>query len=471
MELAPQRAEFWVLVADSLLKLNRLQDAIPFYAGARKCKNSNDNTKQVGLIFTMSDAYGPYPTNNLIRCLVHIGDLDEAEKEAKEAVAKWNGDESKALLVEVQRIKGAISQFKTAKDCPDIVFTCPGGLYEWDSDLMETKGFGGSEQACIYMARHLHKLSGRPVKVFNIRQDAKLCKDGVDYIPFGKANAYFSENKPFLHIAWRHTFKITDAPTFVWSHDLFTPGGENVQNYNKYLCLSEFHKQYVSSMFGVPEDKILVTSNGIDSDKFKHCSYDKLIDPRPVKNPFKVVFPNSPDRGLEKVIKILELVREQMETFHVELYVFYGFDNMRKMGLNAQADQFEAMCKDKPWIHHMGNVDHATLLKHYEDAALWLYPTDFLETSCITAMECISKGVYPIVRKWGALPWTLEQADKDGMCDIVGFPCSTEMQHQLWADHVKQAIIEKRWTKVKVDPKMYSWENVARSWLEILPKS
>lgn len=469
LELAPQRAEFWVAAADSYVKLNRFHDAMTHYAAARRCENSNQDPKQAGLIFTLADAYGPYPTNMLIRCLCQLGRFDEAEKEAKEAVAKWDNPESKLLLIEIGRIKNQTIAYKNAKDCEDIVFTCPGGLYEWDSDLMQTKGFGGSEQACIYMAKHLKELSGRNVLVFNVRGERKLCEDGVQYIPFGETAGYFAENKPHLHIAWRHAFKITDAPTFVWSHDLMTPGAEHGQNYNKYLCLSEFHKQYVTSMFGIPEDKVIVTSNGIDSAKFKDCSYDALIDPVK-KNPLKIVFPNSPDRGLEKVIRILDIVRDD-PAFPVELFVFYGFGNMRKMGLNKEADQYEELIRARPWIHAIGNVTHAELLKHYEDAALWVYPTDFLETSCITAMECVAKGVYPIVRKWGALPDTLKEAAKDGMCQLIDRECVSEMQHDMWARSVKRAIEEKAWTKVKVDSKLYDWSRVAQSWLDILPKS
>jgi glycosyltransferase involved in cell wall biosynthesis len=210
----------------------------------------------------------------------------------------------------------------------------------------------------------------------------------------------------------------------------------------------------------------MVTRNGIDSSKFKDDPYNSLVCPKE-KNPLKIVFPNSPDRGLDKVIRVLDYVREKHP---VELHVFYGFDNMRKMNLNAQAEYYENMAKERPWVRLRGNVPHGTLLKEYKDASLWVYPTDFLETSCITALECVAKGVYPIVRNWGALPYTLASAVEDGMCQIIDRECKTESDHKFWADQVIKAIDEKPWTKIKVDLKLLDWESVAKEWLETLPK-
>lgn len=460
LELAPQRAEFWVLIGDCKVAQQKFLDAIPFYAAAKKCENINQNPQGfVGLIFTLADAYGSYPGNNIARCYMQLGRFEEAEREAKETFEKFHHPDSKLLAEEIVKFKNQVTAFTKAPLTEEIVFTCPGGLYEWDADLAKTKGFGGSEQACIHMAREMHKQSGRPVKVFNIREKAKVCEDGVEYLPVTMIQDYFSKNKPALHIAWRHNFKMTDAKTFLWSHDLFTPGAENMGNYTRYMCLSNFHKDYVSSLFGIPEGRIFVTKNGIVSDKFTKT--DKT------KNPLKIIFSNSPDRGLEKVIKICDLVRE---VFHVELYVFYGFDNMRKMGLNDQANKFEAMIKERPWIHNIGNIDHAKLLEHYDDAAIWLYPTDFLETSCITAMECVSKGVFPIVRQWGALPDTLAHAKQLGMCEVLDLECNTDAQHKQWANQVVHHITEKSWQKIDIDPKIYDWSHVARQWLDELPK-
>ncbi|WP_206687834.1 hypothetical protein, partial [Streptococcus pseudopneumoniae] len=81
----------------------------------------------------------------------------------------------------------------------------------------------------------LHKISGRTVKIFNVRDDA-LDFNGVEYRSTNQLNEYMSKNKPWLHIAWRHTIKITNAPTFCWSHDLSTPGVEAIDNYCKVLA-------------------------------------------------------------------------------------------------------------------------------------------------------------------------------------------------------------------------------------------
>jgi tetratricopeptide (TPR) repeat protein len=123
IELAPQRAEFWVIAADCLVKEGKYQDALPFYAAAMKCTDQNQNSRQVGLIFTTADAYGPYPANMLARCLCHLGRFDEAVNEITFALTKWDNPESRLILDEIKRIKTAVIEFKDAKSCDDIVFT------------------------------------------------------------------------------------------------------------------------------------------------------------------------------------------------------------------------------------------------------------------------------------------------------------------------------------------------------------
>lgn len=452
MELAPQRAEFWIMAGDAYFAMKQIENAIPFYSGARTCRNEGMSpTGFVGLIFTTPDAYGVYPTNQLGRCYCMLGNFDKAE----EILSSIPGNqETKLLLDEVKRIKASMFSIKEAKDCDDIVFTCPGGLYEWDWDGMKERGYGGSETACIQMAHHLKALTGKKVKVFNIRQQNKVCSDGVEYLNIqAEAVHYFKDYKPKLHVAWRHNMKFTDGKTVVWAHDLIAPGMENVAQYDKFLTLSEFHKDYVTGLHGLPAEKVHVTRNGIDLKKF----------PEPTtKNPHKIIWPSSPDRGLEKVIQVLDVVRE---TFPVELHVFYGFNNMRQMGVDTSL--FDSLIKDRPWIKVHGNLEHSKLLEQYKDAALWVYPTDFLETFCINALETVKMGVYPIVRNWGALPCTL----KGLPATLVEKECVTQSQVQEWAHEVVKAIKERIWDRIVPEQfigEHYDWQAVAKEWLLML---
>jgi len=456
VQLAPNRAEFRISIGDCYAKMGRIVDAIPEYAAARACINHGAvQNGMAGPIFSHEDAYGVYPNNQLAKVYAHLGQWDKAENAAFEAMKTRPNEETNAILGEISRVRD-LTNFSKSVECDDIVISCPHpGPYEWDADIAKEKGVGGSETAAIHMAYWLHKLTGRPVKVFNERSVAKTI-DGVEYIPSKEMPLYFKANKPVVHIAWRHNMKLTDAPTYFWCHDLMALNGEQTAQYKKLLCLSPFHSRYVQAIQGIPEEKIQITRNGIDPKRF--------MGPRPTKKPFKIVFPSSPDRGLDRAIRIMDrLIGKYPE---LELHVFYGFDNLRKFGLSEMADRLEAMVKDRPWIKYHGNVQQDVLAEHFKEASIWLHPANFIETFCITAIEMLCAGTYPITRRLGALQDTLGPAEMAGMATILDIDCETESQYDEWAKALETALETKAWERVSIDPTDYSWESVADEWLE-----
>lgn len=460
LSLAPNRAEFHVIIGDCQLKLGRLHDAVPSFSAAKSCFNASpQGSNMAGPIFTTHDAYGPYPRNQLARIFANIGDFPRAKEEARQCFSTYNHPESKQILDEVEKYENIVSINVAAKPCDDIVVTSPPqGAYPWDGELALSKGMGGSETAAIEMAQWLHKLSGRPVKVFNPRGESKTFA-GVEYISCQKAPEYFQKNKPFMHIAWRHNIKVTDAPTFLWGHDLITPGAENHDNYLKMLCLTPFHARYTTARSGVPASKIHLTRNGIKPERFMT---------QKTKNPNKIIFPSSPDRGLDRAILVVDRLKEEFPD--LELHVFYGFDNMRKFGQADRADHLQKMCDERSWVKYHGFTQQDVLTDHFKESALWLHPCDFIETSCISAMEILACGVYPVTRRLGGLQDTLRNAELSGMATLIDTDCVTESEFQAYTEAARTALREKRWEKVSVDANELSWEKVAQSWLEELPK-
>ena len=82
----------------------------------------------------------------------------------------------------------------------------------------------------------------------------------------------------------------------------------------------------------------------------------------------------------------------------------------------------------------------------------------------------ICAGVYPVTRRLGGLQDTLAIPESLGQATLIDSDCVTELEYKLYVDATLEALKEKRWEKVGCDPNMISWESVARSWLEILPK-
>lgn len=459
--LQPNRAEYHVIAGDCMLKMGRPLDAVPYYSAAKACQPAGSE-RQASVIFHAADAYTTYPRNQLARIFANTNQMERAEDEARECMARFGNAEAQSIRDELVRIKTQSASFENARPCDDIVISTPPlTAYTWDGKVYRERAMGGSETAGIEMAEWLHKISGRRVIVFNMR-DQDITHNGVQYISNQKVHQYFAENQPFLHIAWRHNNKLTNAPTFLWSHDLMTPGAEQIEHFVKILALTPFHKEYLQSMQGIPEDKIHVTRNGVVPDRFLGIDVEK-------KDPFKFVWPSSHDRGVDRAIRILKKVRETYP--EVTLHVFYGYENLYKYGLGHLADRVKALIEEnKDWVIYHGATEQKTMIEHFKTAAYWLYPSDWIETSCITASEVLCSGVYPIVRRIGGVVDTLAHAEAQGMASLIESECVTDQEHERFVSATRDAISQNSYRRVKINAEDLSWEKVAREWLDELPK-
>lgn len=460
LQLDPKRAEYYTIIGDSYLKQNKLTEALPFYSAAKNCVNHYDvNGKHFGALYNHPDAYGPYPSNQVSKILFNMGAFAEALAEAKKCFEKFGRDDTKQIISDIEKAMDLTSRPSTIKPTDDIVFsTPPMHAYPWDEEIYKTKGLGGSETACVEMASWLKKKTNRRVIVFGPREEKWIAPSGVEYWPLKEINNYFKEFKPYRHIAWRHNIKVTEAKTYLWCHDLITPSVESANNFDHILCLSDFHKNYVQAMQGVPPEKVIVTRNGINPERFKQAGQ--------VRNPFKIIWPNSPDRGLERAIRIIEKAKEKMP--ELELHCFYGMENLEKYGLGELAKKLRDLFSTRPWVKYVGNVDQNRLVREFQESSVWLYPASFIETFCISALESVCAGAYPLVRYFGALQNTLKPLEEKGMATILDLDCETEEQVAKWADELCNIIEAKKWEKISVDPAVYSWESVADEWIKFM---
>lgn len=462
LQLAPHRAEFHVVIGDGLVKQGKLNEAIPFYCAARACVRSDDSAIHSSAIFSHAESYGAYPSNQLARCYIHTNRIDEAKLLLRDSL-KYQNAETAQILKEIERMSDEtkIRELPSYEKVDEIVFSCvPNPIKEWDEDTLKSKGLGGSETALIHMARALHDLTGLRVRVFNDRATVSH-KNGVSFEPVSTMHAYFKDKAPRVHVAWRHNIALTLAPTYIWCHDLSFLDIENKGNYEKVLALSAFHKEWLKHLFNIPDQKIAVTRNGIEPSRF---ALD--LEPIPGKDPNKVIYSSSPDRGLDRAILVMDKVRQTNPK--AELHCFYGFDGMRMMNKLDEVARFEALIAERPWVVMHGNVTQSELTAHMRTASVWLYPTNFLETFCITALEALCCGVYPVVRKHGGLTDTLSDAAKSAMADLIDSDCETDAQRCVYAKAVCEALEQRKCEMVLAAPELFSWRSVASEWVNLM---
>ena len=213
LQLSPLRAEFHVIVGDAYLRMGKNTEALPYLHAAKACPYQDSDNRMAGPLFVNADAYTYWPRLSLIRIYFQMGNIAGAKEMIEEARRLGPHEELELLAAEINRIEQMVEVSNAAKKTKDILITCPpGGFYEWDGVVMEKQGIGGSETAAVMIAQELHKKTGRRVLISNDRL-SHLSHKGVEYVPAKDLHMYLQEHEPDVHIAWRHTAKLTGAKT------------------------------------------------------------------------------------------------------------------------------------------------------------------------------------------------------------------------------------------------------------------
>jgi len=456
INLDANRAEFHVAMGDSKVKLGDLVSALPFYYAAKHCRKNTSAAAQ--FVFANLDAYGAYPSNAIVKVYANMGLFDEAEKEALEAKERYNHPETEILLTEIKKLKATHSfDVGSARDCTDIIFSCFANAYEWDGVIYRRQGIGGSETAEIELAEWFARLNiDRKIIIFNSVTEERHI-NSVVYRPIERLNEYLKYYKPWIHIAWRHNNKICNATTIVHSHDLQTPGIEALDSFDKVAVLTPWHRDFMNATQGVPFEKMFLTGNGIIPERFTGIEVDK-------KDPYSFIFSSSPDRGLDRAIRVLDEVRKEYPA--ITLKVFYGIEHLPKYGLTELHDKLKKLMDERDWIFYHGKTEQKEMMKHFKTASYCVQPSNFLETFGISALEQVCSGIYPIFRLIGGIADTLQPFVDKGMASLIDSDCVSDEEYSLYIDEVKKALKEQRHKLVKVDAESLSWKNKAIEWME-----
>ncbi len=452
VKLLPNRAEYWVLIGDIYFVQGNFQNAIHCYKTAMSCTIETRG----GMLVVQESAYKDYPLIKLAELYLNMGNCELAF-EYIEKIKPLNEQAHGQLIAKYYELKDLGKMPEGLPKADDVIITChahaPG---DWDEHTLKEKGHGGSETAAIEVAKWIKLKTKKRVKIFQNRKSKDVMPSGVEYCRIQDLKGYLDNLEPAAHIAWRHPSRLTRAKTYSWCHDLQMYGNPE---YDKIVALSEFHKNYLIETCQIPEDKIVLGFNGVNPEDFPKDAQ---------KDPLKVIFSSSPDRGLIQSVDIVKKARE-ISGLDIKLHCFYGTGNMRKMGLIDWAQRIEKHLDDhKEFVTYHGMVTKDVLMKHFSEAAVWLYPSDFIESSCITALEAMCTGAYPIVRNMGALKYTMKDAIEREACDILDIEAieGDEASTGIWANRLIDAILEKKWERVKFDSHNYSWERVADFFIE-----
>jgi len=261
-------------------------------------------------------------------------------------------------------------------------------------------GIGGSEEAVICLSRELTKL-GWKVTVYNNCGDDEGEYEGVTYLNWIKFNIADIFN---VFVAWRGNMfdlEINAKSKIVWMHDIPQEAnfkGELSRFFDKVVMLSEYHKTLLPK--DVPNEKIYISTNGLNPEDFKGLEEIK-------RNPHRVIYASSYNRGLEQLLEIWGDVKKEVPD--AELHIMYGwtvYDLYVKEGF-VKDDGFKKkmvklMMQDGVYEH--GRIGHKELLKEYAKSGIFAYPCTYTgEINCIALTKAIACGCIPVTNDFAVL--------------------------------------------------------------------
>jgi glycosyltransferase involved in cell wall biosynthesis len=180
---------------------------------------------------------------------------------------------------------------------------------------------------------------------------------------------------------------------------------ERQRKFSRIVALCEAQSQHLKALHPESASKIVVSSNGIKSELIAELiqyRIDHSPDSGFERNPHRLMYASSPDRGLLNLLDVFPRAKENVPD--LELHVFYGFDNINKViesgkdSGNHAGRVKDAVIKamDQPGVFHHGRMGQRELLKEWLKSGIWCHVSAFPETSCITCMDAQACGAIPI---------------------------------------------------------------------------
>lgn len=273
----------------------------------------------------------------------------------------------------------------------------------WDWTNPEEKGIGGSETHHIEMSKRL----------------ARRGHEVLSYAPVPWSDGH----REHEGVTWKHSDKTDWSLPGIWvvardvaildkfagdrkdqeiwfiAQDSFYTNwtDERIAKCNRIVALCEAEKLAMLSKNPAMAGKLCVSSNGISTDRIDKQEKEETQDER---NPRRLIYTSSPDRGLLQLLKIFRRAREYVSD--LELHAYYGFNNIEKIlestpvkAWRENKEAIEALLR-QPGVHWHGRTPQPELWREWRRSGLWAYPANFTETSCISCMEAQALGAIPI---------------------------------------------------------------------------
>lgn len=194
-------------------------------------------------------------------------------------------------------------------------------------------------------------------------------------------------------------FKFNTKHVYCWLHDVYLlpwHNGvslpdygknvliENLHKIERFIVLTPWHLEYASNFYPfIPKEKFTIIGNGINTKNFPSSIK---------KQTYKFIYTSCFKRGLFTLIEAFHIIHAKIP--EAELHVFRDFTGH---------EEYVKSLKKYPYIHIYGRVSNERIISEMATTDIWLYPTTWEETYCISALEAQMSNILCIVNPLAAL--------------------------------------------------------------------
>jgi len=347
------------------------------------------------------------------------------------------------------------------------------------SDL-DHRPLGGSETALVRVTRGL-AATGWSVVVAAHPLDRAGSYDGVAYLNVDEET--WRRADPHVVVVFRqlpHALRRLPGSTRVlWAHDHIgiypeMPSGIRraalaaawrlayplfARRAPMIVTVSEWLRSCFVQYARWPQSAVRAIGNAIEPAFFSQPNHD-----RPRNGNLRVAYTSVPERGLFLLVEqIMPLIWESMPEVELHAFSYQPLDKYRSLATGSHRR-----------VIFRGGLRQPELARDLTQFDLWLYPTDFPETSCIAAMEAQAAGVPVVSSRRFALRETVEDGRTGILIDgPVGSPAYVERFAGAAIDLLKDRNRRMKMGREARDRMLtqFTWDKVIRKWDEFLRNS
>ena len=276
----------------------------------------------------------------------------------------------------------------------------------------------------------------------------------------------------FQIICSRVRYVDPNKKSILWLHDLpHDPESQHLKDaasksrFEKLVFVSNWQMLMYNMVHGVQYSESNVLQNAIEPIQIQEKSFDDKIN---------LIYHTTPHRGLSILVPVYEKLYEMFgDKIHLDVYSSFGL-----YGWDQRDEPFKDLfkrCEEHEGITYHGYQPHDVIEEALKKAHIFAYPSVWLETSCISAIEAASAKCTVVHPNFGALPETMsnfgvgyQYSEKDNEHgNIFGGALMATIENYLDEKNHERLQLGLKSQKAYFDT-YYSWDIRADQWTDFL---